>query len=281
MSSFLLLVTDREPFEEICQIAFQRVGFPVRTIRVDELSDHLAEDSIVLIDAGSEMFDEDELLSSVGLVRALNAVAAVVLPQEGAMNGIQYVLDDLCPGFVGRGQTEINRIAGKISRFCDENGPQRFEYVTVSPRPNEILVILGDASSTLVRRPIVQDDDGSEILSISLSEDATTATLALASGNNITLIASSIPACGRQRDGNEKSDAISVRKVKENPKVGSRLKSLRRAAGLTQAELARRTGIHRPNIARIEAGRHTPSLETLSRLAAAIGVTATTILADE
>jgi transcriptional regulator with XRE-family HTH domain len=55
---------------------------------------------------------------------------------------------------------------------------------------------------------------------------------------------------------------------------------LRLAAGLTQAELARRTGIHRPNIARVEAGRHTPSLETLARLAAAIGVSTTRVLAD-
>ncbi|MCF6228990.1 MAG: helix-turn-helix domain-containing protein [Planctomycetes bacterium] len=46
---------------------------------------------------------------------------------------------------------------------------------------------------------------------------------------------------------------------------------------LTQAELAKRTGIHRPNIARVEAGRHTPSLETLSRLTVAIGVPATRV----
>ena len=58
-------------------------------------------------------------------------------------------------------------------------------------------------------------------------------------------------------------------------------RELRAAAGLTQAELARRTGIHRPNIARVEAGRHTPSLETLARLASAIGVPTTTVLAEE
>jgi len=59
--------------------------------------------------------------------------------------------------------------------------------------------------------------------------------------------------------------------------LGARLKELRLEAGLTQAELARRTGIHRPNIARVEAGRHTPSLETLSRLTVAIGVPATRV----
>ncbi|GAB5547469.1 MAG: hypothetical protein SangKO_072290 [Sandaracinaceae bacterium] len=61
-------------------------------------------------------------------------------------------------------------------------------------------------------------------------------------------------------------------------KLGQRIRELRLAAGLTQAELARRTGIHRPNIARVEAGRHTPSLETIARLANAIGVPTTRVL---
>jgi DNA-binding XRE family transcriptional regulator len=63
--------------------------------------------------------------------------------------------------------------------------------------------------------------------------------------------------------------------------LGERLRALRLAAGLTQAELARRTGIHRPNIARVEAGRHTPSLDTLNRLASAIGVPAARVLSGE
>lgn len=48
------------------------------------------------------------------------------------------------------------------------------------------------------------------------------------------------------------------------------LRTRRRAAGLTQSELARRTGIAQPNIAAIEAGRRTPSPTTRERLAAAL-----------
>ncbi len=47
------------------------------------------------------------------------------------------------------------------------------------------------------------------------------------------------------------------------------LATLRREAGLTQAELARRAGTSQPAIARLEAGRASPSLETLERLAGA------------
>lgn len=46
---------------------------------------------------------------------------------------------------------------------------------------------------------------------------------------------------------------------------------LRTEAGLTQAELARRMGTTQSAIARIEGGGARPSLDTLERLAAAVG----------
>ncbi|HEY2522068.1 MAG TPA: helix-turn-helix domain-containing protein [Streptosporangiaceae bacterium] len=41
--------------------------------------------------------------------------------------------------------------------------------------------------------------------------------------------------------------------------------------GLTQANLAEMLGMRQPNIARLEAGEHTPSLDTLSRLSSGLG----------
>jgi transcriptional regulator with XRE-family HTH domain len=45
----------------------------------------------------------------------------------------------------------------------------------------------------------------------------------------------------------------------------------RKRAGLTQADLAERMGTKQPHIARIEGGETLPSLDTLNRLAAALG----------
>jgi transcriptional regulator with XRE-family HTH domain len=42
--------------------------------------------------------------------------------------------------------------------------------------------------------------------------------------------------------------------------------------GLTQTKLAEMLGMRQPNIARLEAGEHTPSLDTLSRLASGLGI---------
>ena len=52
--------------------------------------------------------------------------------------------------------------------------------------------------------------------------------------------------------------------------LGVRVRELREAAGLSQSELARRTGTRQPNIARLEAGGGIPKLETLHRIAGAL-----------
>ena len=47
----------------------------------------------------------------------------------------------------------------------------------------------------------------------------------------------------------------------------------RKLQGMTQAELAKRSGIPRSNITRFESGNYNPSLEQLVRIATALGMT--------
>jgi DNA-binding XRE family transcriptional regulator len=240
---------------------------------------------VFVIDGAATGYDEDELLTAVGLARAVGAVCAVSLPEGNGFSGIEDLLEDMCPGLVVRNGTDIQRLAGTLGRRADTTRPRRFEYLTVSPRANELLALLGDGTVVLVPRPVAEDDDGSEVSSIELGADAQTATLKLGSGHALTLRAGAV--CDSNKDGGEHADhfgngngANGVGAV-DGARLGARLRELRLAAGLTQAELARRTGIHRPNIARVEAGRHTPSLETLARLASAIGVPTTVVLAGK
>lgn len=46
--------------------------------------------------------------------------------------------------------------------------------------------------------------------------------------------------------------------------------NLRKEKGITQQEIADRTGIKRTNVARIESGRNAPTIEVLVKLAAAL-----------
>jgi DNA-binding XRE family transcriptional regulator len=282
MSNSVLLLTDRPAFEQAWRSGLERSGLDAEALSPESLIDAIREGSVIVIDAGCEVFDEDELLAHVGLARALRTACAVVLPEGESLNGIEDLLDDLCPGLVTRGNRDMSRIATTLARRSDRERARRFEYLAVSPRPGELLAVLADGTAALLPRPINEADDGTDVASIALGPGADSATVVLTSGRELTLRASSLGgAHASVRPGasgtNGHGGAIPI----DGVRLGARLRELRVAAGLTQAELARRTGIHRPNIARVEAGRHTPSLETLARLASAIGVPTTTVLAEE
>lgn len=62
-------------------------------------------------------------------------------------------------------------------------------------------------------------------------------------------------------------------------RIAARIRQEREARGWSLGELARRTGIHPPNLSRLESGKHVPSLETLERVADALGVRVATLIA--
>lgn len=57
-----------------------------------------------------------------------------------------------------------------------------------------------------------------------------------------------------------------------------KLKEIRENLGLSQAELADKAGISQPYVGAIEAGRKSPTLRTLQKLAAALGISVTDLL---
>ncbi len=62
-------------------------------------------------------------------------------------------------------------------------------------------------------------------------------------------------------------------------RLAVRLKRLRKARHhMTQAELAKRAGLTRGYIARLETGRHDPALSTLEKLAKALRVSVARLL---
>ena len=202
-------------------------------------------------------------------VRASGALPIAHVDRD--RDALEDIITELCHGLVTSGDGDVAQVAAAITRRADQRRHLRFEFVTVSPCGDDVLAVLGNGDASLHRRPIDASDDGSDISSITIDPSATKATLHLKSGAVCQLVAASVYGAAGMTNG---PDDIAI----DGEKLGARLRELRLAAGLTQAELARRTGIHRPNIARVEAGRHTPSLETLARIANAIGVSTTHVL---
>jgi len=276
MSPSVLLFTDRPGFEPMWRPACEQLDMGVRTLSPDALPSAAQRGVATVIDASSAVYDEDELLAQVGLAAALGAVVVVHLPSRHGMSAIEDVLDEMSPGLVLRGD-DVSRAVALVARRLDPERAMRFEFLTVSPRGGELLAILGDGRAVLLERPVSEADDRGEVESIALADDARSATVGLVSGGQVTLLAAQVARHTTGAPANGAGNGIPI----DGERLGARLRELRLEAGLTQAELARRTGIHRPNIARVEAGRHTPSLETLARLATAIGVPTTRVLSED
>lgn len=64
-----------------------------------------------------------------------------------------------------------------------------------------------------------------------------------------------------------------MEKEQERQRIGQRIAQLRKERGITQQELAERTGMQQGNIARIEAGKYSARFDTLQIIAEAMGMT--------
>lgn len=62
--------------------------------------------------------------------------------------------------------------------------------------------------------------------------------------------------------------------------IGKRIRQLRKEKGMTQAELAEQTGIAVNSVRLYEGGYRSPNLQTLMKLASALGVSLTELLEE-
>ena len=268
MALSVTVLTEREALAHRWQQALAEHDIDAHVVPPTSLASGVADRAAVIVDVDGAALDSDELLATLGFIRASGAIPVAHVDREG--EALEDIVGELCYGLVTIEDRDIARVAAAIPRRADRRRHLRFEFVTVSPASEDVLALLGNGHSSLHRRPIDASDDGTPIVSITIDSTATKATMLLESGATSQLTVASAQAS----EGTNGGIDIAI----DGEKLGARLRELRLAAGLTQAELARRTGIHRPNIARVEAGRHTPSLETLARIANAIGVSTTHVL---
>lgn len=65
---------------------------------------------------------------------------------------------------------------------------------------------------------------------------------------------------------------------REKMNLGENIKKARKAAGVTQKQLAERMGVYQKDVSRWENGEHAPSIELLAGICKALRVSADTLL---
>ena len=159
-------------------------------------------------------------------------------------------------------------------------GERRLRDCFFDTERQEFLVVFHDGHLYRLHRRTVPDDDGTDVSDVRVERDGSAFLVRLASGKSLEVPWDFVlyqlePTYaffkGRVRESDEEDVAR---------RVGRRVRELREAKHLTTYELAQRSGIHRPNVSRIESGRHVPNLETLLRLAQALGTSVAGLVAD-
>ena len=139
-------------------------------------------------------------------------------------------------------------------------------------RKDAFRVAMEDGRIYLLKRPI-PEDDGTDVLEIFLEGDGEVFTVIQISGNEFSVPWDAIPSIvkGPGRLG----DAEIAKHI------GQRIRALRTGKGLTQAKLARMLGLQRPNISRLETGTHVPSILLIQRVADALQVKISDLIAEK
>lgn len=118
-------------------------------------------------------------------------------------------------------------------------------------------------------RSLLECDDGTDVLKVEMNEKRFSFHVLQASGNKYEVpwdrVLYEAEASYPYYRGNRA-------RVEKPQTVGEQIRRLRKAKGTTQAQLARTARILRPNLSRIESGKHRPTLETLEKLAVALKV---------
>lgn len=147
----------------------------------------------------------------------------------------------------------------------------RIWAVSYDIKRNAFRVALENGEILLLQRPI-PEDDLSEVLEVYIEGDGEVFTVIQASGNEFSVpwdVVQSL-ATGKARDQN----------TEIGKRIGKRVKAFRKQRGLTQDQLAKMANVKRPNISRLEAGKHAPGIIFIQRLADCLQVKISDLIAD-
>jgi DNA-binding XRE family transcriptional regulator len=151
------------------------------------------------------------------------------------------------------------------------NAEARIWAASYDDKRNAFRVALENGQILLLQRPI-PEDDLTEVLEVYIEGDGEVFTVIQVSGNEFSVpwdVVQSL-ATGKTEDQN----------TEIGKRIGNRVRALRKQRGLTQDQLAKMASVKRPNISRLEAGKHVPGIILIQRLADSLQVRISDLIVD-
>jgi DNA-binding XRE family transcriptional regulator len=173
------------------------------------------------------------------------------------------------------GKAECAEVLKDLDDLLDLDRDKKFERVEYLEQEKTFACAFKNGKAYFLGRDLIAEDDGSKVEGIALSKDAYHFSVRLQTGASYEIPWDFVLYHCEEKyqfyaaNGGPRTSARAI---------GGRVKDARKRRHLTQLALEKKTGILRANIARIESGRHGPSLETLEKLAGALRVPVYTLL---
>jgi DNA-binding XRE family transcriptional regulator len=164
---------------------------------------------------------------------------------------------------------EAEEILNDLNNIFDLDMDKKFEKVEYLEQENVFACTFKNRKTYFLSRKDIPEDDNTKIKNYDMDEDRYHFTVYLESGAKYEVVWDFVRYICDEKYEYHKS------KTKEgisSEKIGTKISQLRELKKLTQEGLAKKTGIQRANVARIEGGKHYPSLETLENIAEALEV---------
>lgn len=170
---------------------------------------------------------------------------------------------------------EAEEILDDLNEILDLDMDKKLEKVEYLEKEKVFACTFKNGRTYFLSRKDIPEDDGSGISKYAIEKDAYYFTVKLKSGRDYL-----VPWDFILHICEEKYEFHRSRKIESisSVEIGMRIKEARNKKGLRQSDLAKKTGILRANIARIESGKHNPSLETLEKISGALGISVADLL---
>lgn len=164
---------------------------------------------------------------------------------------------------------EADGVLNDLNNILDLDMDKKFEKVEYLEQEFVFACTFMNRKTYFLLRKDIPEDDGAKIRDYDIDEDGYHFTVYLESGKKYEIVWDFVRyICDEKYEfhKNKTKEGIS------SEEIGARIRQLRELKKITQEDLAGKTGIQRANIARIEGGKHYPSLETLEKIADALEV---------
>ncbi len=171
--------------------------------------------------------------------------------------------------FLDRRHLSAEKVVSLIRKQLDPDARKRFARVKYLEDMRAFLIWMENGKTYALRLSDLPEADSSKVVRWSLSRDRSHIKAVQKSGNTFE-----IPWDDVLYHCEPQYDFYKARQVEDEDvvakRIGETVRRLREIKGYSVQELADRAGMKRPNLSRLEHGRHQPSLETLDRIAEAL-----------